>query len=201
VTSVVARSTRSFVDSGMAGDTASDTLVGAPFEAVVAAVHEVIVRARPDVVVSLDPSGGDGHRDHARIAQAAIEAFRRWGGHASLYSWCIPRSLLQRWLDRLAEARPDSGHLELALDQTELGRPDDEITTVIDVCAHLPLRRRAMQVHASQQSPVADMPDDLVEAFLGFDRLVRVEPPWQGGPIESALFVPASSSSSSSERS
>jgi hypothetical protein len=62
------------------------------------------------------------------------------------------------------------------------------------VRAHLALRRRAMQVHASQQSPFADMPDDLVDEFLGFDRLVRVEPSWQGGSIESALFVPTLSS-------
>ena len=126
-------------------------------------------------------------RDHVRIAQATIEAVRRWGGPTSLYSWCVPRSLLGRWIDRLAEARPDAGHLKL--ERAELGRPDDEITTVIDVTTHLALRREAIALHASQHSPYDDMPDDLAEAFLSYDRLVRIEPRWIGGPIESSLHV------------
>jgi N-acetyl-1-D-myo-inositol-2-amino-2-deoxy-alpha-D-glucopyranoside deacetylase len=155
---------------------------------VVDAVAQVLIDVDPDVVVTLDPTGGDGHRDHVRIAEATIEAAGRWAGGASLYSWCIPRSLLQQWFNRLAEARPGSGHLEL--DTAELGRPDDEITTVLDGSAHLALRRDAIALHASQRTPFDDMPDDLVDAFLRYDRLVRVEPPWRGGARETSLHIP-----------
>ena len=109
-------------------------------------------------------------------------------GGASLYEWCVVRSLLTRWLDALRATAPDRGHLQL--DDTELGRPDEDVTTVVDVHAHLDRRRRAIALHASQRSPYDDMPEDLVDAFLGQDRFVRVLPPWSGGPVEAALTVP-----------
>ena len=95
------------------------------------------------------------------------------------------RSLLRLWFDALRRSRPDAGHLQL--DDTDLGRPDEDITTVLDSTAVLELRRRAIALHASQHSPYEDLPDDLAEAFLTRDRLVRVAPPWSGGPIETEL--------------
>jgi LmbE family N-acetylglucosaminyl deacetylase len=177
-----------FLDSGMSGDAGADTLFGAPFDSVVDAVAGVVAAVDPDVVVSLDTAGGDGHRDHTRIGRATVEAVRRWDGGASLYEWCVVRSLLTRWLDALRATAPDRGHLQL--DDTELGRPDEDVTTVVDVHAHLDRRRRAIALHASQRSPYDDMPEDLVDAFLGQDRFVRVLPPWSGGPVEAALTVP-----------
>ncbi|HEX2383343.1 MAG TPA: PIG-L deacetylase family protein [Acidimicrobiales bacterium] len=185
-----------FVDSGMTGDASEETLFAAPFDSVVEAVTQVVADVDPDVVVTLDPTGGDGHRDHVRIAQATVEAVRRSARvDASLYCWCVPRSLLTRWLQRLTESRPDSGHLEL--EPAELGRPDDEITTVIDVGHHLALRRKAMALHASQRSPLDDMPEDLADTFLRFDRLVRIQPPWGGGAVETEIYVPDGGTASS----
>jgi hypothetical protein len=99
----------------------------------------------------------------------------------------------------LRAARPDSEHLDLGTD--ELGRPDDDITTVLDVEAHFDLRRAAMALHASQGSPYDGMPDDLVEAFLRHDRFVRVAPPWSGDAREAALHVPDRSAPGTSARS
>jgi N-acetyl-1-D-myo-inositol-2-amino-2-deoxy-alpha-D-glucopyranoside deacetylase len=177
-----------FVDSGMEGEAGVDTLVGAPLEAVVDAVGQVIERTDPDVVVTLDPTGGDGHRDHIRIAEATTEAVRRQPTGASLYHWCIPRSVLLRWLERTREVNPDSGHLDL--DRSGLGRPSEDITTVLDHAEHLDLRRQAIARHASQRSPFEDMPDDLIHDFLARDHLVRAEPSWSGGPQEAALLIP-----------
>jgi LmbE family N-acetylglucosaminyl deacetylase len=178
-----------FGDSGMTGPAGPRTLVGAPLPSVVDAVAAVVARVEPDVVVTLDATGTDGHRDHDRIGQATTEAVRRAAPDASLYYWCIARSLLQRWRASLAELNPGSGHLEL--DATELGRPDDQITTMVDVSAHMDARRHAIAMHMSQRSPFGDMPDDLVDAFLRYDRFVRVAPPWPGGALETALLVPA----------
>lgn len=177
-----------FVDSGMEGPAGSETLVGAPLESVVEAVTAVLDRVDPDVVVTLDPTGGDGHRDHVRIAEATTAAARRRSSGASLYHWCIPRSVLLRWLERTREVNPDSGHLEL--DSSTLGRPTEDITTVLELAAHLDVRRAAIARHASQRSPFEDMPDDLVHDFLTRDHLVRAEPPWPGGALETALLVP-----------
>jgi LmbE family N-acetylglucosaminyl deacetylase len=176
-----------FRDSAMSGDAGDDTLHGAPFDSVVDAVAAVIEHTDPDVVVTLDPTGGDGHRDHVRIARATIEAVRRTGSTPSVYCWCIPRSLLLAWLEHLHTIKPDSGHLQL--DTTNLGRSDEDITTTVDVTAHVPVRRHAITLHASQRSPYDDMPDDLVDTFLRHDHLVRVEPPWTGGPTETTLTI------------
>lgn len=102
------------------------------------------------------------------------------------YLQCLPRSLLQQWVDHMRRARPDVEHLEG--DTTVLGTPDEEITTVLDVRAHLLTRERAMALHSSQTSPFEGLPEELRTAFLVTDHLRRVVPPWAAGPRETSLF-------------
>jgi N-acetyl-1-D-myo-inositol-2-amino-2-deoxy-alpha-D-glucopyranoside deacetylase len=156
---------------------------------VVDAVAAVVVRVDPDVVVTLDESGGDGHRDHARIAEATIAAVRQQPNGAALYSWCVVRSLLVRWLDHQRATSPDRAYLEL--DPAGLGRPDEAVTTVVDATDLVPLRQQAVALHRSQVSPYEGLPADLAEAFLRQDFFVRHEPPWEGGPRETALRLRA----------
>jgi hypothetical protein len=56
-------------------------------------------------------------------------------------------------------------------DAGELGTPDDDITTVIDVTAQLPTRWAAIRAHTSQASPYDDLPEELQRDFLATDRL------------------------------
>lgn len=176
-----------FVDSGMVGDADDTTLVGAPLASVVDAVAAVVARVSPDVVVTLDPTGGDGHRDHVRISEATVAATRTAAPRSSIYCGTVTRSMMLRWLDAQQQLHPDAGHLEL--DRTELGRPDDEITTMLDLGPYLELRQQAIALHSSQRSPFEGMPEDLVDAFLRQAPLVRVEPRWTGGPLETSLLV------------
>jgi LmbE family N-acetylglucosaminyl deacetylase len=53
----------------------------------------------------------------------------------------------------------------------ELGTPESEITTVIDVSAQLPRRLAAISAHASQASPYDHLPPDLQRELLAIDRL------------------------------
>jgi LmbE family N-acetylglucosaminyl deacetylase len=173
-----------FSDSGMNGDPPSGSLVGAPFELVAARVGEMLVRHRPDVVVTMDPDGLDGHRDHERIGQATIRAYDEvvtWP--ARLYHLVLPRSLLEQWVaeHRARDARPEYTEIEM-------GRPDDDVTTVVDVSSVLELRRRAMALHASQVSPFADVSESLAREFLTRDHLRRLRPEWDGGPAETHIF-------------
>lgn len=67
------------------------------------------VRSSLGLVVTLDPSGGDGHCDHVRIAQATTAAFDKAAPAGStLYCWCLVRSVKAAFLatDRLIRARP-----------------------------------------------------------------------------------------------
>lgn len=174
-----------FADSGMDGLPAAGTLAAAGDDAVIEAVHRVIDEVNPDVVVTLDPDHGDGHRDHVVIGRATTAACAA-APDIRLYYYALSRPLLARWFDELATVRPDGGHLDL--DRAGLGRPEAEVTTRLDTQALRPLREKAIALHASQVSPYADMPEDVVTGFLTTDRLVRIQPPWTGGPPERSLF-------------
>jgi LmbE family N-acetylglucosaminyl deacetylase len=160
-----------FADSGMSGEAGDQTLVGAPFEQVVAAVRAAVDDVRPDVLVTLDAS--DSHRDHVRIRDAAVEAARA-AGVPRVYLACLPRSLMRRWVEHMRSERPDMEHLDA--DVAALGTPDDDITTLLPAASHLAARERAMAVHASQTSPYEGLPADLRRAFLADVHLRRVHP-------------------------
>jgi LmbE family N-acetylglucosaminyl deacetylase len=172
-------------DSGWDGPPPPGALVDHIDDAA-AAVAALLRDHRPAIVVTLDPTGSDGHRDHAAIGEATTRAFADvvdWP--ASLYHWCLPRSLMVRWSAVTAGVDPESVYLEV-----EMGRPDEHITTRIDVCAVLDRRRAAIAAHRSQTSPFEGLDDELALAFLAEDHLVRIAPPWDGGPQERALVIP-----------
>ncbi len=171
-------------DSGMNGDATPESLVAAPLAEVAAAIAELIDDVRPTVVVTLDAS--DGHRDHARVRDATLEAIERSAWTVDrVYLHCLPQRLMRKWVDALVEQQPDSEHLELG----NLGTPEDQITTVIDTAELLELREAAIAVHRSQTSPYEVMPAELRREFLTAERLHRVRPPWSGGPVERSIFV------------
>jgi LmbE family N-acetylglucosaminyl deacetylase len=85
---------------------------------------------------------------------------------AAAYLWCLARSSMARWADHRRAAGDGDAYLSLG----DLGTPDEDITTVIDVTAHLPKRWEAIRAHASQTSPYDALPDDLQREFLATDR-------------------------------
>ena len=113
----------------------------------------VIDELRPDVVVTLDAS--DGHRDHAAIRDATLAAVDTAGAPtAATYLWCLARSSMTRWATHMRETAAARHIVAIG----ELGTPDDEITTVVDVDAVLPTRWEAIRAHASQASPYDELP-------------------------------------------
>jgi LmbE family N-acetylglucosaminyl deacetylase len=173
-------------DSGMDGALPPGSLAAAPTDEVAQRVADVVTEVQPDLVVTLDPVGSDGHRDHIAIGEATVQAGRSFPA-LRVYAWTVSRSVLARWFAALENVRPDSAHLDL--DRRGLGRPDGDITTVLDVRAVREVRMRAISLHASQTAPFDGMPADLRDDFLDFDSLVRLQPPWTGGEIERSLFA------------
>jgi N-acetyl-1-D-myo-inositol-2-amino-2-deoxy-alpha-D-glucopyranoside deacetylase len=155
------------VDSGMTGDPAPGTLVAADQSQLVGEIVAVIDGFGPDIVVTLDAS--DGHRDHAVIRDATLAAVDSETTHRpeATYLWCLARSSMRRWAEQVNGGRFDDAYLSLS----ELGTSDDEITTRIDVSAHLETRWKAIGAHASQASPYDDLPAELQHEFLATDRL------------------------------
>jgi LmbE family N-acetylglucosaminyl deacetylase len=175
-----------FADSGMTGDAAENSLAVVPFEQVADAVRAVVDDVDPHVVVTLDPVNGDGHRDHTRIGAATVEACRDRAS-TQVYAWTVPRPVIARWFAELERVRPGSGHLELDLDREGLGRPLEEITTVLDTSDVIDVRNSASALHRSQTPPFDSMSADLRDEFLTRDHLVRLQPPWAGGEVEHSL--------------
>jgi LmbE family N-acetylglucosaminyl deacetylase len=154
-----------YADSGFDGEPQPNTLAAAPSSKVAAEVRTLIDDLRPDVVVTLDAS--DGHRDHAAVRDATIAAVdTARHSPAAAYLWCLARSSMTKWAEHMRGASAD---VYLAIG--DLGTPDDEITTVLDVSRHLPTRWAAIRAHASQASPYDDLPGELQHEFLAFDRL------------------------------
>jgi LmbE family N-acetylglucosaminyl deacetylase len=169
-----------FADSGMSGSAGPETLFGAAPGVVADAVRRALDRHHPDVVVTLD--GGDGHRDHVLVRSVVTDLLA--GTATPLYLQCLPRSLMHAWVRH--HAADDDAAAYTAL--PEIGTPDAELTTYVDTSALLARRDEAMALHRSQRSPYDGLPDDLRRAFLGREHLVRVNPPWGGGPAETDLL-------------
>jgi LmbE family N-acetylglucosaminyl deacetylase len=96
----------------------------------------------------------------------------------AMYEHTLPNSLMRRWLAETSAARGDDAYH--ALDPAALGRPDAEVTDVLDVRNVLDRREAAIAEHRSQSSPFDGLSDELRLAFLGTDHLVRVALPPPG---------------------
>ncbi|MBD8870524.1 PIG-L family deacetylase [Nocardioides donggukensis] len=155
-----------YTDSGVAGDPAPGSLAAADPAELRDRVARLLDDVRPEVVVTLDAS--DGHRDHAAMRDATLAALDRAAHRPRrTYLFCLARSLMT----------------EFTGDPT-LGTPAEQITTLVDVSAHLDRRWQAIRTHASQVPPFDAMGPELQRGFLAVDRLRRVDPPWPGGPVE-----------------
>ena len=160
-----------FVDSGMTGDAAPSTLVGADVDDVSVAVRRAVESFAPDVLVTLD--GSDGHRDHARIRDVTVRLAQELD--LPVYLSCLSRTLMRQWAAWMTEQDPGSAYLALG----ELGTPDEAVTTRVDSAEHLATREAAIALHRSQTSPFEGLPPDLRRAFLTTEYLV--------GPVSHAV--------------
>lgn len=169
-----------FADSGLTGAADPDSLAGTPFDEVVDTLRGCLDRHRPDVVVTLD--GSDGHRDHVRVRDAMTALIL--GTATPLYLQCLPRSLMHAWIRHHAADEGKVAYTTLP----EIGTPDEDMTTVIDTAGLLSRRRAAIALHRSQRSPFEGLPDDVQLRWLGREHLVRINPAWTGGPLETDLM-------------
>jgi N-acetyl-1-D-myo-inositol-2-amino-2-deoxy-alpha-D-glucopyranoside deacetylase len=181
----------------------ADCFATADAEEVVGRLESILAELRPAVVLTFDPGGIYGHPDHVTISARATEAYRRAarrpGGPRVLYHQAIPRSGLAE-MGRLQEAfaalrgdatagPPTEDDLLQQRRIVELARPDEEVTTIVDVRSVLDQKLAALAAHASQMRDGgwADAPREMVERFLGWETFVRVDPPPLQGERETDL--------------
>lgn len=100
-------------------------------------VLEIMRQVQPEVVITFGPDGISGHSDHIAIGLAATRAFEKLAktssGARKLYYVTIPQS-----------AVPNAAELGITT------RPDNEVTTSIDISRYLDRKIEAIAAHKSQ---------------------------------------------------
>jgi LmbE family N-acetylglucosaminyl deacetylase len=104
-------------------------------------IVNIMREVQPEVVITFGPDGISGHPDHKAISRATTVAFEMFAqagnGPRKLYYVTIPESVLT-----------DVGSEDV---NGVITRPDNEITTIIDISGHLDTKIRALKAHSSQQ--------------------------------------------------
>lgn len=157
-------------DSGMAGTEDNDhpdSFAQADLDEATARLVELVRTYRPSVIVTYDENGFYGHPDHINAHRIAARAYELAGDSAhrsasglepwapkKLYYTAIAKSSMAEFGRRLREAgiAPplDEG---VESDEPTWGTPDELVTTVVDVSAHVEQKRQALFSHATQMGP------------------------------------------------
>ncbi|MEV0429475.1 PIG-L family deacetylase [Micromonospora sp. NPDC050495] len=183
--------TLGYADSGMMGWPANDA-PGAFWTTPVAAaadrLAELIRRYRPDVVVTYDENGFYGHPDHIQAHRVTMAAVEQTGIPAKVYWTTVPRSAFRQFGQVMKEIgvefpEPDG--------QPELGLPDDEITTWVDISAYGGQKFESLAAHASQAENIffLQLGEERFTELMGVETFVRVRDS-TGAPVpEDDLFA------------
>ncbi|MBR7834567.1 PIG-L family deacetylase [Actinospica durhamensis] len=190
-----------YADSGMMGWPQNDaphafwrTLVA---EAA-ARLAELIRIHQPDVVVTYDENGFYGHPDHIQANRVTMAALELSGSPAKVYWTTAPRSMMaefQRILIEEAGAdwdeREAAQQAEAAEAPPEIGLPDEEITTWVDVAAYGPAKFKALQAYASQSDSIffLNLGEERFTALMGRETFVRVRDTTGAALPEDDLFA------------
>ena len=110
----------------------------APVDEVANKILGILQKVRPAVVITFGPDGVSRHPDHIATGKAATIAYKKMitedSRPAKLYYVTLPASLV-----------PNAAELGIVT------RPDDEVTTTIDITGFLDLKIQAVACHRSQQ--------------------------------------------------
>ncbi|ADG97312.1 1D-myo-inosityl-2-acetamido-2-deoxy-alpha-D-glucopyranosidede acetylase [Segniliparus rotundus DSM 44985] len=149
-------------DSGMAAgrNTHPRAFIGGDFGEQARAAAKTIREVRPHVVVTHDPEGGYGHRDHIYANRLVVEAVKIAAAEThsefgapwqvkKLYWTGIGESAWRRAIKELGRrAIPDG--FELVHADVAKPRRDEEITTVVDIGDYRAAKLAALAAHATQ---------------------------------------------------
>ncbi len=178
-------------DSGMVGTVDNehpDCFHRAELEAAALRLAAIVRSVRPDAVVSDDEHGTYGHPDHIKAHQATVRAVALAAdpdADVTGEPWRVPR----RYVHTFSRSRLVAAHAALIeaglpspfgddVEPEPFGSDDALVTTRVDVSPHVGTKMAAMRAHASQigaDSFFMNVPDDLIDAFLGVEEFILEE--------------------------
>jgi len=178
-------------DSGMMGWDTNDapgSFWSTPVPEAAKRLAELMIRYQPDVVVTYDENGFYGHPDHIQANRITMAALDLVQSQAKVYWTTAPRSAMEnfgrvmRELGADWEAPPASEDgprepaAEVAGPPPEIGLPDEEITTWVDVREFGGRKYDALATHASQEENIffLKMGKERFTELMGVETFVRV---------------------------
>jgi N-acetyl-1-D-myo-inositol-2-amino-2-deoxy-alpha-D-glucopyranoside deacetylase len=182
-------------DSGMMGTPANEhprAFWNADLDEAVAHAVAVVREVRPQVLVTYDENGGYGHPDHIQAHRVAMGAMVRAGDPtyrpelgeawdvAKVY-WCaMPRSVLQRGIEAMAELGESFFEGVSSADDLPFGVSDEVVTAAVDGRRFADRKDAAMRAHPTQikvDGPFFALSNNLGLEVLGVEyyQLVRGE--------------------------
>jgi N-acetyl-1-D-myo-inositol-2-amino-2-deoxy-alpha-D-glucopyranoside deacetylase len=163
-------------DSGMMGLPSNDwdgCFWRADVDEAAGLLLEVIGEVRPQVMVSYDDRGFYGHPDHIQAHRVAWRAFELADGQvAKFYATTVPKSVLARGIKLMRESGSGPAGGSGGTDFSEVGVPDQDVTTQIDATAYLDAKIAAMRAHASQiavDSPFFALSNNVGQRAFGME--------------------------------
>ncbi|ASR37416.1 GlcNAc-PI de-N-acetylase [Prauserella marina] len=168
-----------YVDSGMMGTPANEapgSFWTASVEEAAGKLAAILREESADVLTCYDDNGGYGHPDHIQVHRVGMRA-AELAGTPRVYQNTINRDHMARGR---ALATAAAGGAETDLPDIEndpgFGKPESEITSAVDVTAHLAAKRKAMRAHASQISEDSfflSLPDEAFAYAFGTEWFIR----------------------------
>jgi LmbE family N-acetylglucosaminyl deacetylase len=184
-----------YADSGMMGwanNDAPGAFWGTPVAEGAKRLAALMRHYRPDVVVTYDENGFYGHPDHIQAHRITMAAAAETGIPAKVYWTTFPRSKMAEF-ERIAREHgadwddPDDGPGE----DIEIGLPDDEVTTWVDVRAFGQQKFDSLAAHASQSDNIffLQMGAEALTELMGIETFVRVHDTTGAALPEDDLFA------------
>lgn len=188
--------TLDYADSGMMGwatNDAPESFWRTPVEQSAARLAELMRRYEPDVVVTYDENGFYGHPDHIQANRVTAAALALTELTPKVYWTTMPRSAMQKFMETMREfdpewAEPDPAE---AAELPEIGLPDEEITTWVDVSEFGGQKFDALAAHASQGENIffLKMGLERFTELMGVETFVRVHNGTAAPEFENDLFA------------
>ncbi len=187
-----------YADSGMMGwatNKAPHSFWNTPVAEAAARLVELMKRYQPDVVVTYDPNGFYGHPDHIQAHRITMSAMDTSGIAAKVYWTTAPLSMMAAFEEMMHELGADPGADERTLEGEEplpeIGLPDDQITTWVDIRSYGAQKFDALAAHGSQGDNIffRRMGKEKFSELMGIETFVRVRDSTDAALPEDDLFA------------
>jgi LmbE family N-acetylglucosaminyl deacetylase len=185
-----------YADSGMMGwptNDATGSFWSTPVADAAERLAKLIEHYQPDVIVTYDENGFYGHPDHIQAHRITMAAAELTGVAAKVYWTTVPRSMMAEFERVMREAGVDLDELEGSDDSPaqEIGLPDEEITTWVDITEFAPQKYQSLAAHASQSESIFFMQlgQERFTQLMGIETFVRVHDTTGAAVPETDLFA------------